>query len=89
MTLMNTVEKYLNEYSVYLEYWNEEQGDSHEMLGAREILQRQIRDLSDSQIEKLHTLDEKAIELLDNYDGKDTWDVSMLRDCVELAHQKK
>ena len=91
---MNTVslkklEKYLNEYLVYLEYWDEEQGDSHLMFGAREILQNQIRDLTDDQLEQLDTLDEQAIELLDNYHGKETHDVWNLRQCVELAHQKE
>ena len=91
---MNTVSlkklaKYLNEYSVYLEYWDEDQGDSHLMFGAREILQNQIHDLTDSQLEQLDALDEQAIELLDSYHGKETRDVWNLRNCVELAHQKE
>ena len=82
------IEKYLNEYSIYLEYWYAYKGDSFLMFGARDILQNQILNLTDAQLEKLDALDEKAIELDDNYHGEETSDVLNLRDCVELAHQK-
>lgn len=90
---MNTVSmeklaKYLKSYSMYLDYWEPDEGDSHLMYGAREVLQNNIENLTDSQLEKLDTLDEKAIELLDNYHGEETRDVWNLRNCVQLAHQK-
>lgn len=85
---MEKLAKYLKNYSIYLEYWDEDQGDSHLMFGVREILQNQIRDLTDNQLEELDALDEQAIELLDDYHGKETRDVWNLRNCVELAHQK-
>lgn len=87
-TLAQTIEKNLNEYSIYLEYWDENQGDSFLMFGARDILQKHIQNLTDEQLEKLDELDDKAIELLDDYHGKETIDVMNLRECVELAHQK-
>jgi hypothetical protein len=59
------------------------------MFGTRDILQNNIENLTDSQLERLDILDEKAIELLDNYHGIETSDVLNLRDCVELAHQKE
>lgn len=88
-TLTQKIEKYLNEYSIYLEYWDDEQYDSYEMLGAREILQSKIKNFTDEQLDKLEILDEIAIDLSDNYHGNsnDT-PVWSLRQCVELAHQK-
>lgn len=83
------LEKYLKSYSMHLDYWTPDEGDSDIMNNARIILQKNIENLTDAQLEQLDTLDEKAIELLDNYHGEDTWDVLMLRDCVELAHQKE
>lgn len=91
---MNTIseqkiEKHLNEYSTYLKYWDDEQYDSYEMLGARKILQAEIENLTDGQLERLDVLDERAIELEDNYHGdSDDIPVWSLRQCVELAHQK-
>lgn len=85
------IEKYLNEYSIYLKYWDDEQYDSYEMYGARKILQGEIENLTDSQLERLDVLDEQAMELEDNYHGdgdSDDIPVWSLRQCVELAHQK-
>ncbi len=63
-------------------------GDGYDMYGARHILQNNIENLTDSQLERLDTLDEKAIEILDDYHDEETRDVWSLRQCVELAHQK-
>ena len=83
------IEKYLKEYSIYLKYWDDEQYDSYEMYGARKVLQDLIKDFTDRQLEKLDVLDERAIELEDNYHGdSDDIPVWSLRQCVELAHQK-
>ena len=90
-TSAQKIEKYLNEYSIYLEYWDDEQYDSYEMLGVRKILQDKIENFTDDQLEKLDALDEIAIDLSDNYHN-DSRNASIpvwsLYQCVELAHQK-
>jgi hypothetical protein len=89
ITSAKKIEKHLNEYSIYLKYWDDEQFDSYEMLGARQVLQDLIEDFTDKQLEKLDVLDERAIELEENYHGNsDDIPVWSLRQCVELAHQK-
>ena len=66
------LEKYLREYSVYLDHWVADKGDSHEMLGAREILQKQIALLSKDQEDELANLDKKAVLLVSQYQGSET-----------------
>lgn len=78
---------YLHEYSVYLEYWSPDEGDSHEMLGAREILGKNAGRLTSADAEELARLDRKAIRLMQTYRGRDTWDVKMLRETARLAHE--
>lgn len=78
---------YLHEYSVYLEYWSPDEGDSQEMLGAREILDKNAGHLTSAETEELARLDRKAIQLMQTYRGRDTWDVKMLRETARLAYE--
>lgn len=90
---MNTLsatelEKYLNEYSVSLEYWSADMGDSHEMLGARELLESNKSAMDSAQLSMLSAFDDKAKLLLDEYKGVETWDVKMLRAAVAITHRE-
>ncbi|MBM3654714.1 MAG: hypothetical protein FJX06_18200 [Alphaproteobacteria bacterium] len=79
------LEKYLKAYSLDLEYWANDMGDTDETLGSRELLEERRSELTPVMLEKLISLDNKAKQLLDDYQGPDTWDVKMLRKIVELG----
>ena len=79
------LERYLHEYSVDLDFWSSDMGDTHEALGAREILEANRASLTAAMRHHLDVLDAKAKDLLSNYRGPETWDVTMLRDIVRLA----
>jgi len=63
-------------------------GDTHEMLGAREILEVNKPAMNNEQLSMLSTFDEQAKLLLDEYKGEETWDVKMLRAAVAISHRE-
>lgn len=79
------LDRYLHEYSVDLDFWSSDMGDTHEKLGAREILETNRASLTAAMRHHLDVLDAKAKRLLATYRGPETWDVTMLRDIVRLA----
>lgn len=83
--LMTKLERYLQEYSVDLDFWASDMGDTHETLGAREILEANSASLTPAMRNRLDGLDAKARQLLDAYRGPETWGVVMLRDIVKIA----
>lgn len=83
------LERYLREYSVDLDFWSSDMGDTHEALGAREILEANKASLTAAMRHHLDVLDTKAITLLATYRGPETWDVTMLRDIVRLAESSR
>ena len=87
---MNTLsiqrlKNYLTEYSLHLEYWTEDDGEGNELLGCREIIEKNKALLSKDDIDYLNAMDDKARSILDNYTGNETFDVIMLRKAVEIA----
>ena len=83
---MQKLEKYLNAYSLDIEYWANDMGDTDEALGSREILEAHRHELTPAMLERLIRLDTKAKRMLDDYQGPDTWDVKMLREVVAIAY---
>ena len=79
-------EKYLNCYEVMLDYWSNEEGDTHLMADYRELLQDDFEALTNPEKSRLSALDAKAKALLDAYHGDETWDVKMLRQVVAIAY---
>lgn len=86
--LMLKLEKYLKQYSVDLDYWSNDIGETHETLGSREILESHKSDMTSAMLDSLNALDAKAKALLDAYHGEETWDVKMLRQVVAIAYPK-
>ena len=82
---MQTLEKYLLAYSLDIEYWANDMGDTDEALGSREILEAHRHELTQPMLERLLAQDTKAKRILDVYRGPETWDVKMLRKIVDLG----
>lgn len=87
---MNTLsvqklEKYLRAYSLDIEHWANDMGDTDEALGSREILEANRAELTPEMQVDLVNLDAKAKRLLDAYHGPETWDVKMLRKIVDIG----
>ena len=88
---LQRLEKYLKAYSLDIDYWSNEMGDTDAALGSREIIEENRVKLTNSMLEQLSAADEKARATLNGYGGHETWDVKMLRKIVEIAdgHQRK
>jgi len=83
---MKTLESYLKQYSIDLEYWSNEIMETHETVAVRELLEENKAAMTAAMREWLAELDAKAKILLDDYRGPETWDVKMLRAVVAIAH---
>jgi hypothetical protein len=81
-----TLDKLLSDYSVMLEGWSPDEGDSHLMTDYRELLEENKAQLRPDQMQTLDGLDQEAKRLLDSYNGNDTWDVKMLRETVAIRY---
>jgi len=81
------LDEYLHKYSIMLDYWNADEGDSHLMLDYRELIDEHLTSASAEQRKKLAELDAKAAALLDGYLGAETWDIKMLRETVKLIRE--
>lgn len=78
---LRSTEELLRGYSVLVEYWSDDAGDTHELLGERELLAE--RELTDSQIEELGRVDEQVLALVESI-TTETWDTLMLKKTAEL-----
>jgi hypothetical protein len=83
--LASSTEKLLREYSALVEYWDEEAGDTHELLGARELLVGRTLRSEDQAI--LGDADRQVIELASGT-YENTWDVVMLHKTADLIRGK-
>jgi hypothetical protein len=83
------LEKYLDQYSIDLDYWSNEIMETHETVGIREALEESIATLTPAMRERLSALDAKAKAILDAYQGDETWDVTMLREVVAIAYPER
>lgn len=79
------MDKFLNEYSLGIDLWDNEAGDTFLILGARELLHRSLTNLNQEQLNRLIAADKKAEKTLLDYSGADTFDVKMLKDIVEIV----
>ena len=71
-------ESFLREYSALTDYWDPYAGDTHELLGAREVLAQ--RALNKREIAAMVETDKKVLKLVDALpDDASGWDVLMLR----------
>lgn len=80
------IEKYLSEYSLGIDYWDNQAGDTFLILGARELLQNNLSSFNKEQCDILKAIDLKAQNTLLNYNGDETFDVQMLRDIVAVIN---
>lgn len=74
-------ETLLRGYSVLVEYWDEKAGDTHELLGERELLAE--RDLTAGQKAELTRIDAQVLDLVADI-KTETWDTLMLQKTAEL-----
>lgn len=79
-------EKLLREYLALVEYWAPDAGDTHELLGGRELLER--RDLTPAQRSQMLEADERVLLLADAQKGGG-WDVEMLKQTASLIRESK
>ncbi len=78
-----TTERLLRQYSALTEYWDDEAGDTHELLGDREMLVG--RELTSEQRQEMERVDAKVLRLVDALPSDaEGWDVLMLRKTAEL-----
>lgn len=78
-------EKLLREYLALVEYWALDAGDTHELLGGRELLE--LRTLTSAQRRQVETADERVLDLADAQHGRG-WDVEMLKQTAELIRSR-
>jgi hypothetical protein len=79
-------EKLLKGYSVLVEYWSDDAGDTHELLGERELLAD--RELTKNQRVELDRVDAQVLALAKGIRSQ-TWDTLMLQKTAELIQELK
>ncbi len=91
-----TTEQHLKSYLALVDYWDSDAGDTHELLGSREILHERLASLSKRDLQRLMQGDDDVLALVKS--AKDalklkrpedshislTWDVSMLFKTADL-----
>ena len=87
-TLSQELQSSLDNYSVNVEYWEPDAGDTFALPGQREFLQRHLGALSDSQRAKLADIDKGVLDLCEaRYGGKeDGDDVRTLRFVADIIN---
>lgn len=83
--LTKNLEKYLNQYSIDLEFWDSDFMETHETVAVRKFLADNMASMTPDMQRHLALLDSQARAILDAYHGDETWDVKMLRQVVSLA----
>ncbi len=63
--LTQQLESSLKAYSVYVESWDVQCGDTFLLFGERDFLQRHLNSLSEKQVQEMHKTDRQVLELLD------------------------
>ena len=86
--LAENIEQSLRSYSALANYWDEEAGDTHEMLSFREYLAENDSFLSRDEREKMQAVDAIVIRLSEDVNVENTWDVVMLRKTADLIRGK-
>jgi exopolysaccharide biosynthesis predicted pyruvyltransferase EpsI len=77
----------LNAYSIYVNYWHPNSGDTFILLGERDFLQKNIGKLSVEQTKQLSKIDTKVLALASiPYDVEDDNDFRTLQLCVDVIN---
>jgi hypothetical protein len=87
--LMRPHEKDLRAYSVLVDYWDDESGDTHELLGYRELLHHSLDRLTRPERMTLHAVDDKVLDLVAKNPETSGWDIEMLRDTAKLIELER
>ena len=82
---MKNLENYLNQYSIDLDAWYNENMETHQTVAIRRYLMENTASLTPDMKARLASLDEQARSKLKGYRGEETWDVKMLRQVVAFA----
>jgi hypothetical protein len=74
----------LREYSAYVEFWDDGAGDTHELLGSREILSARSGELSAAQIDAMAATDDVVVRLVSDLPATRSWDSVMLNKVADV-----
>lgn len=88
-TSQKPIEHYLLSYSAYVDDWDPEVGDTHVLLGQREILHDRIGELSREQYRTLWQVDERVLALAQARQTAENWDVRMLHQTADLIRRER
>lgn len=88
-TSAKPIADYLRSYSAYVEFWDSEAGDTHELLGGREILRDRAGELTAADLAVLRRMDERVLSLVDESQSTQGWDVAMLRKTADLIRNER
>ena len=83
------IERYLQEYSLGIEMWAPDIGDTDQVYGARVLLHDVLADLSPAQLHRLEVADARAIAFFAAHRNARTFDVAMLRDIATLIDSER
>ena len=84
-----TIAQRLLSYSVYVEQWDEEAGDTHLLLGFREMLRDHASELSAKQLDEMRLVDDRVLALVAANSTTQGWDIVMLRKTAELIKHER
>lgn len=87
--MQKTTTDYLKKYEIYVEYWEDEAGDTHELLGCREILHQRLNQMTSTQLAQLSAVDEQVLRLVQQHPTTQSWDVAMLRQTAALVQDER
>ena len=83
------IEKHLKSYLALVEYWDAGAGDTHELLGSREILHDRHAELSATAIQRMNAADDRVLSLTNGNSGTDGWDLKMLNETAVLIERER
>ena len=83
------IETHLQSYLAFIEYWDAGAGDTHDLLGAREILRDRHSELSIDDALKMKSADDRVLALNIANGGKAGWNVKMLSETSVLIEKER
>ena len=84
-----TIDQYLRSYSAYVKYWDEEAGDSDQLLSLREWLEFNSSIMDSSETSEMVSIDDEVLALSKTHAAKGSWDAVMLKQTAELIRQSR
>jgi hypothetical protein len=82
--LTENIEQFLRSYSAMVDYWDEEAGDTHQMLSIREYLAENERTLSIEERAKMQAIDLEVLQLSERENNMAGWDTQMLHKTADV-----